>query len=139
MMVRRQAVVERVSDYLKDYQDYFMCDHVSVEDYIHQMSRNSHWPDNAIIRDTVDSLKIQIHVISAINKYIQTFNMSCGVYYTEEQHFRTKDVESQKKLFQKEQKLIVASNFIMLYGDGRKLSDYPAKFSCHVMEEKTPT
>ena len=77
LMVRRQAV-ERVSDYPEDYQDYFLCDYASVEDYVYQMARNSYWADNAIIRATADALEIQIHVISSTNEYIPTFNPDSG-------------------------------------------------------------
>ena len=63
LMVRRQAV-EHVSDYPEYYQDYILFDYSSVEDYIYQMSRNSYWDDNAIIRATADALEIHIHVIS---------------------------------------------------------------------------
>ena len=60
-MVRNQAI-ERVNDYVEDYQDFFLYEYNSPEEYIDHMSRNGSWADNVIIRATADALQIQIQI-----------------------------------------------------------------------------
>ena len=71
-MVINQAI-ERVNDYVEDYQDLFLHEYNSPEEYIDHMSRNGRWADNAINRATADALQTQIQIVSGEFRNVNTF------------------------------------------------------------------
>ena len=101
-MVRNQAI-ERVNDYVEDYQDYFLHEYNSPEEYIDHMSRNGSWADNAIIRATADALQIQIQIVSGEFRNVNTFTpysptQTIFLGYITDQHYVSTASSTQPQL-----------------------------------------